>query len=98
MLTIWVVLKAVLEIALLALIGRGVLGWMVGPNRARNVFYRALDTVVQPALWVVRTGTLHKVAEPQLPRWAFAILALLWVGVTWAKIRYCLAVGVALCQ
>ena len=51
-LTLWynviVVLKAVAEIAGLALLGQGLLALLAGPSREMNVFYRVLAVMTSP--------------------------------------------------
>lgn len=73
-----VVLKAVAEVAGMALLGQGMLAMLAGPQRQTNVFYRVLE---------VMTGPVHKVTRWLLPRFvvdqhiglaAFALVVLLW--------------------
>jgi len=69
----------------MALLGRMVLGLMVGPRRQTNPFYRLLGWVVQP---FERLGG----------RWSTALLLTFWVLATLAKLRWCLAAGVQACR
>ena len=85
MLTVVVVLKAVTEIALLALVGQGVLKLLAGAASRGNVFYEVLATLTAP---------VHKVAARVTPasmaRYhgfvAFCLLLAMWLALTLAKI------------
>jgi hypothetical protein len=96
---LWVIVstKVLVEVALLALLGQLVLGWLIGPKRVGSGVYRLLQIVASPA---------HRLADALSPRWvlvqhrpwvALALLALAWAGLTIAKIVHCLDAGVARC-
>lgn len=75
--------KLVIEVALLALIGQGVVWAMIratGQPVERNVFYRTLQVVVSPFTKLVRLVTPRVVADRHIP---WAVLALLLVGYVW---------------
>ena len=48
MLTALVIVKLVAEIALMALLGRCVLGLLAGQKREQNLFYQILDIMARP--------------------------------------------------
>ncbi|SFC64199.1 hypothetical protein SAMN05216344_1274 [Polaromonas sp. OV174] len=98
MLTLVLVVKLLAEIALLALLGQGVLGLLAGPARDRNPFYRLLQLLGRPWLKAARWLSPRMVLERHLPLVAFAILLLIWAGATVAKVGICLRIGVALCR
>lgn len=52
-----VVLKAIAEIAGLALLGQGVLALLAGPSRETNVFYRVLAAMTSPVRAAARFVT-----------------------------------------
>lgn len=77
--------KLVCEVALMAMLGRLVLGWMVGPARQANPFHRLLGWVVLPM-------------ERHAGRWTAPLLLALWLLATSAKVQLCLAMGVQACR
>ena len=95
MLLFWVLLKGVLETALLAMVGRWVLGVLLGEH---NLFYRVLDTLVMPFVALARRCVAGRVAEARLQALVFVVLGVLWLLTTVAKIQHCWSVGVALCR
>ena len=78
-------LKLVCEVALMAMLGRFVLGLMVGAARELNPFHRLLGWVVLPV-------------ERHAGRWTAPLLVALWVAATAAKVRLCLALGALACH
>lgn len=98
MLTTLILVKLVLEIALLALVGRWVVGLLSGQRREQNFFYQILHIMVRPFLSGVRWVTPRLVVDRHVPLVAFLVLGFAWFGVTVAKVQTCLEVGVALCQ
>lgn len=91
-------IKLVAEIALMALLGRGVLALLAGPRRGDNLVYQLLSQVCQPFLRLARVLTPGIVLDRHIPVVAFLGLAFVWLGATWAKIQHCLAIGVHLCR
>ncbi len=87
MLTVVVILKALAEIAGLALLGQGVLYVLAGAGRERNVFYQVLRTITAPILRATRFITPRFVADAHIGVAAFFLVAGLWLGLTLLKIR-----------
>lgn len=77
--------KLVCEVALMAMLGRFVLGLMVGPAREANPFHRLLGWVVLPV-------------ERRAGRWTAPLLMALWLGATAAKLKLCLEMGMQACR
>lgn len=98
MLTWIVAAKAVTEIALLALLGQWVLGWLGGASRARNPFYRILQLVGQPFVRLARRLSPRWVLDSHVPLVAFLLLGWVWLVVTGIKLYHCLSPGGALCR
>lgn len=98
MLTLILMAKLVCEVALLSLLGRGVLALLSGEGRDSNVFYALLRAVTQP--WVKAVGwfTPSVVLERHHPWVAFWVLGVGWLGATWAKVTLCLEIGVVHCR
>jgi hypothetical protein len=89
--------KLVLEIAILSLIGQGVL-WMmiraVGRDPRTNFAWRVLDVVVSPFVRLLRLITPKFVAERHLPWAVLGLLAVGWFWVTFAIGNACISQGV----
>lgn len=96
---LWVIVstKLLVEVALLALLGQLVLGWLIGPKRVGSGMYRLLQIVASPA---------HRLADVLSPPWVLAqhrplvallLLCVAWAALTLAKIVHCLNAGVARC-
>ncbi len=98
MLLIASVVKLVAEVALMALIGRGALGLLLGSGRDASVFYRVLDTVCRPVLSVARATTPAAVPARLLPWICASVLFSLWLLALALKVSVCLRIGMALCR
>lgn len=98
MLTLILALKAITEIALLALLGQGLVGVLSGQGRAGNPFYRVFQAVAQPFVWLARRLCPRWVLDRHVPLVAFALLAWAWVAMTLAKVSVCLQIGVDQCR
>lgn len=98
MLTLIVAVKAVIEVALLALLGQWVLGWLGPVVRERNLFYRVLQVVGHPFVWLARRLSPRWVLDRHVPLVAFVLLTWVWLGVTWLKLTHCLSLGDLACR
>ena len=98
MLTLILALKAVTEIALLALLGQGLLGALSGQKRSHNPFYRVLQAVGQPFVSLARRVSPRWVLDRHVPLVAFLVLAFVWVLVTGLRIQQCIQIGVENCK
>ncbi len=90
--------KLLAEIALMALLGQWLLGKLAGARREQNFFYQLLGLLGRPAVLVARRVTPAFIDQRHVPLVAFAILGMVWLAATLAKIQLCLAMGVTLCQ
>lgn len=91
-------IKMLTEVALLALLGRWLLGLLVGVGREHNVFWRLLDVVVSPVLRGVARLSQGRLGPAGQARAAAAMLLLLWLLATATKIYHCLALGPGACR
>ncbi len=98
MLTALVLVKLIAEIALMALIGRWVLGLLAGQKRDSNLFYQLLDMAVRPFVWSARRISPRVVLDRHVPLVAFCLLAFTWLVVTVWRIQLCVEIGVHLCR
>jgi hypothetical protein len=91
-------IKLVAEIALMAFIGRFLLGLLVGDKREGNLFYKALSVLVDPFVSATRFITPRFVLPRHVPLAAFFLMAVVWLFATLTKIQMCVEIGVQLCQ
>jgi hypothetical protein len=91
-------IKLVAEIALMALMGRWLLGLLAGSKREANLFYQMLDVLAKPFLRGVRLITPRVVIDRHVPLAAFLLLVLAWFVATLAKVNLCLEIGVESCR
>ena len=87
-----VILKALTEIAGVAMLGQGVLWLIAGSRRDQNMVYGLFKTLTSPVMKVTRWVTPRIVLDRHLGLVAFFLLMVLWVVLTIMKIRIVLGV------
>ncbi|MCY7315058.1 MAG: YggT family protein [Rubrivivax sp.] len=90
--------KLVCEIALMALLGRGLLAILAGDKRQSNFFYGLLSVLTRPFLAVARWITPRQVADAHVGFVAFSLLLIIWVIVTLEKVSYCVGQDMVGCR
>jgi hypothetical protein len=98
LLTLVSIVKLLAEIALLALVGQGVLAILAGARREQNMFYQLLQILTRPFVATARLITPKVVIDRHVPIVAFLLLSFIWVAATVTKINICLQIGVELCK
>ena len=98
MLTFLNLLQLVLYIALLALLGQGLLYVLAGAKRETNIFYTLLRVVSKPFTALVRRITPAKVADQHVPIVTFGLLLIVYAVVTFEKINYCVGLNMVGCK
>jgi len=98
MLAVLNIAQLVLYIALLALLGQGVLAILAGANRDRNFFYRLMQVLSKPFTVPVRWMTPRRVADAHVPWVTFFLLVIVYAVVTFEKIDLCMANRMAGCR
>jgi uncharacterized protein YggT (Ycf19 family) len=98
MLTALNLIQLVLYIALLALLGQGLLFILAGPNRDNNFFYKLLQVLTKPFTVPVRKITPRQVADQHVPIVAFFLLVILYAVVTMEKVQLCIAQNMVGCR
>ena len=93
-----VILKSLIELSMMFVVGRFILGLLAGAKRQTNVFWQLLDVASKPALWVTRRVSPKLILDQHIPLAAVSWLLIAWVLVVMAKIDICLQLGVAACQ
>lgn len=91
-------MKLICEIALLALLGQGVLAALAGAKRDTNFFYQLLKILTRPFTAFARFITPRQVGDHQVGFVAFFLLAVLWVIVTFEKVSFCMNNKMVGCQ
>ena len=81
--------QLVLYIALLALVGQGILYVLAGGNRDSNVFYKLLQVLAKPFTLPVRKITPKQISDSQVPIVTFLLLAVLYAVVTFERADLC---------
>jgi uncharacterized protein YggT (Ycf19 family) len=83
------ILRALVEVALLFLIGQGILALLAGSRRDTNIVYKVFLIVTQPVLKVVRKISPPQIIDKHLPFVAFFVLFWCWIGLAYLKKVYC---------
>jgi hypothetical protein len=79
------VLRALVEVALLALLGQGLLALLAGARRDTNPIYMLFKIVTKPAIVAARWITPRLVIDKHIPFVAFFLLFWLWIFLAWAR-------------
>jgi hypothetical protein len=98
LLTVVSIIKLLAEIALLAMVGQGVLALLAGAKRDQNTFYQLLQILTRPFMSTARLITPKVVIDRHVPIVAFLLLSFIWIAATVTKINICLQIGVELCK
>lgn len=98
MLLLITAIKLLAEIALLALVGRWVLGLLTGARRETNAIYQMLGIVTRPIERLTRWISPRQVLDRHIPLAAGMLLLSTWMVSTVLKIQTCIEVGLQLCR
>ena len=79
------VLRALVEVAMLALLGQGAVALLSGARRAANPVYQLFQIVTRPVIAVFRWISPRAIIDRHLPFVAFFLLFWLWIALAWAK-------------
>ena len=82
-----VILKALTEVAGLAMFGQGVLWVVAGAKRDQNIVYGIFKTLTSPVMRATRAITPRFVLDQHLGLVAFFLLVVIWVVLTAFKIK-----------
>ncbi len=81
--------RALAEVAMLFLIGQGLLALLAGRRRDTNTMYKLFLIVTGPVLRTMRRITPRQIIDKHLPYIAFAVLFWIWIALAWLKRLYC---------
>jgi cytochrome b561 len=98
MLTFLNIVQLVLYIALLALVGQGILYVLAGERRDSNFFYRTLQVVSRPFTALMRRLTPKLVADEHVPVVTFFLLLVIYAVVTFEKVSLCISLNMEGCS
>ena len=93
-----VAIKFIAEMGLMAFVGQGVLGVLVGARREQNLVYQLFGVLTRPFVSAVRFITPPVVLARHRPLVACCVLSVVWLTATFFKISWCLQIGVAACR
>ncbi len=93
-----VIAKSLIELSLMFIVVRFLLGLLAGSNRDNNVFWQLLDVASKPALWITRKLSPKLILDQHIPLATSSWLIIAWVFVVQLKIDICLEMGAAACQ
>ena len=93
MLTLLNILQLVLYIALLSLLGQGVLYVLAGSRRESNFFYKLLQLMAKPFTWPTRKITPTQIADQHVPFVTFFLLLVMYAIVTFERADLCVTSG-----
>lgn len=79
------VARALVEVAMLALLGQGLVGLLSGARRANNPIYRLFQIVTRPVLRALRFVVPKLVIDRHLPYVAFFVLIWVWILLAYLK-------------
>jgi hypothetical protein len=89
------IIKALVEVALLSIVGQGIVGLMAGAARNNNFVFVLFGIIASPATKTVRAIVPKHVVDRYIPHITFAILSLLWLGIFVSRIYLRIQLGSA---
>lgn len=82
-------IRALTEVALLSLLGQGVLAILAGSGRAANPIYQLFQIVVGPVIKAIRFVLPRIIIDKHLPFVTFFLLFWLWIFLAYLKRLVC---------
>lgn len=93
-----VILKSLIELSLMFIVGRFILGLLAGAKKSTNIFWQLLDIAAKPALYITRKLSPKFILDQHIPLATASWLIIAWVVVVKQKIELCVQAGASLCQ
>jgi hypothetical protein len=85
-----VIVKALMELAGMFLLGRGLLYLLAGAKRDQNLFYQVICVVTNPVIKATRWITPRVVLDRHIPYAAFLLVLWIWLGIVfWVLPEMC---------
>lgn len=89
------ILKALVEIAAMAVLAQGCVGLLSGKTKENNFIYRLLQVITAPIAKISRAITPRFVADQHMSLVTFFILFWMWIALIYAKGYVCQAQNLA---
>ena len=90
-----IIFKAMVELALVVLLGQGLLFVLAGPSRHTNLVYKLFAVVTAPILKATRFVTPRFIVDQHIGFVAFFLLLALWVVALALKVHFYVQQGAA---
>ena len=81
------IFKAVVEVALCAFLGQGILYLLAGSRREGNFVYGILKTLTSPVFRIARFISPRVILDQHMWLVALLLLVVAWIALTLAKVR-----------
>jgi hypothetical protein len=78
-------LRALVEVAMLCLLGQGLLALLAGNKREGNLIYQLFRVVTRPAIGLIRAIAPRQIIDRHLPFVTFFVLFWLWILLAYIK-------------
>ncbi len=78
-------IRAIVEVALLSLLGRGLLALLAGRRREQNSIYQLFCVITRPVIRLARAVAPRQIIDRHLPFVAFFVLFWLWLLLAYLK-------------
>jgi len=85
------ILRALTEVAMLSLLGQGLVAFLAGSRRATNPVYQLFNVITRPVVKAVRFVTPRIVIDRHVPFVTFFLLFWLWILLAYVKRIICVA-------
>ena len=82
-------LRALVEVAMLFLLGQGLLALLAGRGRNNNPMYKLFLIITGPVVKAMRMIMPKQIIDRHIPYIAFAVLFWLWIALAWLRKLYC---------
>lgn len=79
------ILRALTEVAMLSLLGQGLVAFLAGSRRATNPVYQLFNVITRPVVKAVRFITPKVIIDRHLPFVTFFLLFWLWILLAYVK-------------
>lgn len=83
-----IILKSLIEVALLVLLGQGILFVFAGATRHQNLVYRIFAIVTGPIMKATRLITPRFIVDQHIGFVAFFLLVVLWAAALAMKVHF----------
>jgi hypothetical protein len=82
-------LRALVEVAMMFLLGQGLLALLAGRNRNNNPMFKLFLIITGPVVKATRMIFPKQIIDRHIPYIAFALLFWLWIALAWLRQLYC---------